>query len=407
MKTVVVVGGSVAALRAVETLRRDGYDGRLVLVSEEEHEPYDRPPLSKQILTGELPAAPPLYRPAGTLVDAQVEVRLGARARALDVQRRRVLLADGELPYDGLIIATGARPRPLGNDPCLDGVHTLRTIEDALTIRRSLEAGPKVVVVGAGFIGAEVASSARACGLDVTIIEAATSPLTRAVGGVMGEALGRLHGANGVTLLCGRGVEAFLGAQRVEGVRLTDGSVIPADLVVVGVGVMPNTEWLVGSGLTIENGLRADPSLHVHGGTVFAAGDVVSWYNGSLARTVRGEQWTAAAGQGSHAARALLRGPQAAGHFRSSMYFWSDQYGAKIQFAGDTVADRVDVIHGDPAEHRFLAVYRRAGRRVGVLALNQPKIFSQLLRALEAGTPLDAVDDLLHVGAPAGGALPA
>jgi 3-phenylpropionate/trans-cinnamate dioxygenase ferredoxin reductase subunit len=407
MKTVVVVGGSVAALRAVETLRRDGYDDRLVLVSEEAHEPYDRPPLSKHILTGELPATAPLYRPAGSLLDAQVEVRLGARALALDLQRRRILLPDGELAYDGLIIATGARPRPLGTQPCPEGVHTLRTIDDAVTIRRSLEAGPKVVVVGAGFIGAEVASSARARGLDVTLVEAAVSPLVRAVGGAMGEALGRLHIVNGVKLRCGSGVDRFLGARRVEGVRLTDGSVIPADLVVVGVGVVPNTEWLLSSGLTIENGLRADPSLHVHGGTVFAAGDVVSWYNGSLARTVRGEQWTTAAEQGSHAARALLRGPQAAGHFRSSMYFWSDQYGAKIQFAGDTAADTVDVIDGDPAEHRFLAVYRRSGRGVGVLALNQPKTFSRLLRALDAGTPLEGVDDLLQVRAPAAGSLPA
>jgi NADPH-dependent 2,4-dienoyl-CoA reductase/sulfur reductase-like enzyme len=277
------------------------------------------------------------------------------------------------VPFDALIIATGSRARELPVAAGVAGVHTLRGLDDARAVREALSARPKVVVIGAGFIGAEVASSARALGLETTIIEAAPVPLGRAVGAEMGSLLGNLHRVHGSVLSCGIGVAKMHGNGRVEAVELTGGRRIAADLVVVGIGVLPNTEWLGGSGLRIGNGIDCDATLCAGPSGIYAAGDVARWPNPLFDETMRCEQWTNAAEQGRHVARNILAGPGGAQPFAGSNYFWSDQYGVRIQYAGVTNADEVSVVAGSVDTNKFLALYRRDQRVVGVLSLNSAK----------------------------------
>ncbi|MCE5288588.1 MAG: NAD(P)/FAD-dependent oxidoreductase, partial [Nocardiaceae bacterium] len=258
----VVVGASLAGLRAVEAARKSGFDGPITLVGSEPHRPYDRPPLSKAYLDDvELPSVE--FREEATLRgELTVDLELGVAATGLDTESRLIALADGrELTYDALVIATGATARRLPGTDGLAGVHALRTVDDAAHIRAALEAGARTVVIGAGFIGSEIASAARRRGLAVTVIEALPTPLIRAVGAQMGSRLARLHVDNGTELRCGVGVEGIEGNGRVEGVVLSDGSTISADLVVVGIGATPATDWLHGSGVTLDNGIVCDETL--------------------------------------------------------------------------------------------------------------------------------------------------
>ncbi len=259
---IAVIGASLAGLSAAETLRAEGYGGTITLVGAEDRLPYDRPPLSKQVLTGERDPNSTALRTDERYDELDLDLRLGTRATALGPAAHEVTLDSGTgsavLAYDRLIIATGASPRSLPGTPPLDGTYTLRTIDDCIALRREFEAGARVVVVGAGFIGGEVASSARARGLDVTVLEAAPVPLERAVGAEMGRVCAALQTAHGVDLRLGTGVEGFDGAQRVERVRLADGSTLAADVVVVGVGVAPNVGWLDGSGIAVDNGITCD-----------------------------------------------------------------------------------------------------------------------------------------------------
>ncbi len=368
-----VVGASLAGLRAAETLRGEGFSGRLALIGAEPHLPYDRPPLSKEILRGEWEPERIALRPRG-YHDLELDLRLGRRARALDLATRRLELDDGErLEWDGLVIATGASPRTLPGAAPLDNVHLLRTLDDALALRSALERTPRVLVVGAGFIGAEVAASCRRRGLEVTVVEPLRVPLERALGPELGEHVARLHREEGVDLRCGIGVSALEGERQVRGVRLVDGTRLPADVVVIGVGVAPETAWLEGSGLTLENGVVCDDT-----GTaapqVVAAGDVARWRHPLFDESVRVEHWTNAVEQGVHAARRLLLGADAAGAFARVPFFWSDQYDVKIQLAGLPGADdQVRIVHGDPASRRFVALYGRAGRLRAALAFNNPR----------------------------------
>src|SRR3954471_12579463 len=249
MRTVAVVGVSLAGLRAIETLRREGYDGRIVAIGGEPHLPYDRPPLSKELLAGTSQPDDIRLRRQG-VDDLEAEWMLGTRATALDVSAREVTLADdSRIAYDGLVVATGSTPRRLPNQPELatengmDGLFVLRTLDDAMAVRNALEAGPKVVVIGAGFIGAEVAATCRGRGLDVTVLEALPQPMVRGLGPELGAVIADMHRDHGVDLRTGVGVEAIEGDKRVDRVRLADGSAIAADVVVVGVGVVPETSW--------------------------------------------------------------------------------------------------------------------------------------------------------------------
>ncbi len=380
---VVVVGASLAGLRAAEELRHRGFGGRLTVVGDEEHRPYDRPPLSKQVLAGswDLDRIELTVGGAGGLDGLDVDWRLGTRATGLDPAGRRVTLAGGEeLPYDGLVIATGARPRSLPGTGELAGVHTLRTLDDCLAVRADLDAGAgRVVVVGAGFIGSEVAATCRGRGCEVTVLEALPVPLGRALGDEMGSAMGDLHRDHGVVVRLGVGVAGIEGAGRVERVRLADDSVVEADLVVVGIGVTPNTGWLEGSGLALDDGVVCDATTRAAPGIV-AAGDVARWPSHRFGELMRVEHWDNAIAMGEHAARRLLDdladgAAPAWEPYDPVPWFWSDQYDRKIQLAGrSSDADEVRVVDGSVEERRFVALYRRGDRLVGALAMNRPRL---------------------------------
>ena len=385
MRTVVVVGASLAGLRATETLRREGFDGRIVLVGAEPHLPYDRPPLSKQLLAGEWePQDLALRRTPYDELD--VELRLGARATALDAAGRLLTLeGDESLPFDGALLATGAAPRTLPGTPDLDGIFVLRTVDDALDLRARLDGRPRVVVIGAGFIGSEVAATCRTRGLEVTVLEALPAPLVRGLGPVLGAVCGELHRDHGVDLRLGVGVAAIEGDGKVERVRLDDGSTVEADIVVVGVGVAPVTDWLDGSGLILDNGIVCDETLLAAPGIV-AAGDVARWPNPMFdGEVMRLEHWTNAAEQGVAAARRLLVAEgDAADAYAPVPFVWSDQYDRKIQtvghFRGD---DEMEVVYGSLDERRFVAVFGRDGRLVGALGFSMPAKVMQYRKMIE------------------------
>jgi len=390
LERIAVVGASLAGLRAAESLRRLGYGGALVLVGAEKHLPYDRPPLSKELLQGrwEVDRIGLRRQPYEEL---ELDLRLGVRATALDLAARELVLGDGvREPFDALVLATGASPRRLRGQPDLPGVHLLRTLDDALALRAALEARPRVLVVGAGFIGAEVAASCRARGLQVTLVEPLPVPLARGLGEAMGRVCAELHRDQGVDLRCGVGVSGFQGHQRVERVTLSDGSSVEADLVVVGIGAAPETGWLEGSGLRLDDGVVCDAFCAAAPG-VFAAGDVARWHNPLFGEEMRVEHWSNAAEQGSYVAERLAGTDLGAQPFAPVPFFWSDQYGVKIQFAGRMRPDdEVRLVAGSLAERKFTALYGRAGRLSGVLAWSRPRDLAKYRRLIAAATPFES-----------------
>lgn len=393
--TVVVVGASLAGLRAAETFRAEGFTGRVVLVGEEPHPPYDRPPLSKQVLAGTWDPAKATLAGPDRLAELGLDVRLGRRAVALDAEALRVTLDDGSvLAADGVVVATGAHPRPLLGTEGVDHVHVLRTLDDADAIRRRILAvgeGCRVLVIGAGFIGSEVASTAATLGCRVTVLEALATPLEPALGPVIGAACASLHAAHGVDLRTGAAVVSVApGPSAPVAVSLADDAVLEADVVVVGIGVVPATAWLEGSGLKVGNGVVADASLFC-ADRVVAAGDVASWewHHDARRAEVRIEHWQVAAEEGVAAARHLLAGRDAAPPFDPVPYFWSDQYGLRIQVLGrPEPTDEVVVVQGSLDEHRFLACYGRDGRITAALALAMPRQLMALRPVLESGSSL-------------------
>lgn len=384
------MGASLAGLRAAEALRQDGYSGSLTIVGDEPHRPYDRPPLSKQVLTGTTDAS-------GTALpvpdDLQADWVLGTAAAGLDLEKRRVSLEGGdEIAYDGLVIATGARPRILPFAPPGPGVHYLRTLDDSLALREDLTRSAGLVVIGAGFIGLEVASSAQQLGVPCVVLETLPVPLERSLGPEIGEAVMAWHRSKGTDLRTGVGVEAILQDKggRPEGVELTDGSVVAADTVVVGVGVAPVTDWLARAAVDVTDGVRGDSRLRVLSGGVplpgvVAAGDVVRWDHPAYGETVRVEHWTHATESGEAAARTLLRGDEAE-PYGPTPYFWSDQHGVKLQFVGRAAAgDQIAVLEGSFEEDRVLIAYGRAGRLVGALGIRRPARVMALQRMIDGG----------------------
>jgi NADPH-dependent 2,4-dienoyl-CoA reductase/sulfur reductase-like enzyme len=379
MRTVAVVGASLAGLRSVEELRNQGFTGRIVVIGEEVHAPYDRPPLSKAFLAGTLPAE----ELALSEEDFDAEWRLGVRADRVDPRAGEIHLSTGEvIGADGLVIATGGRPRTLAGTSALSGVHTLRTLDDAVALRADLQPGVRVVVVGAGWIGAEVASTCRSLGLEVTVVEAAFIPMERALGPVLGSLCAELHADHGVDLRLGVGVDSFShNGSRVTGVLLRDGSHLPADVVVAGIGMEPSTDWLLGSGLPLDNGVLCDTGCVTSIPSVVAVGDVAR-YRTAEGNHVRHEHWTNASEQPVVAVRNLLAGTTV-DSFRPSGYVWSDQYGVRLQVAGETSGvDEIAVIDGSPDDRKFVAEFRRAGLAVGVLAMNNAKLFGRMRRQL-------------------------
>jgi len=370
----VVVGASLAGMRAAETLRAEGFAGSITVVGDEDHVPYDRPPLSKQLLTGEW-EPDRLTLAAARRDDLDLTWARGVAATGLDLGARTVALADGRaLPFDGVVIATGAAPRRIPGTRGRPGVHVVRTLDDATALAAALATAERVVVVGAGFIGAEVAASCRARGLAVTLVEPLAQPLARVLGEPVGAVVADVHREHGVDVRLGVGVASIAtGPDGGPVVALDDGSTVAADAVVVGIGVIPATGWLEGSGLTLDDGVVCDATTLAAPGVV-AAGDVARWPNEAFGGEVmRVEHWEHAIDMGGHAARRLLAGDGPGEAYRPVPWFWSDQYDRKLHLAGRVRPDdRFEVVAGSLDERRFTALYGRDGRVVGAFAMNMP-----------------------------------
>ncbi|MGV9331911.1 NAD(P)/FAD-dependent oxidoreductase [Nocardia sp. NPDC003726] len=387
---IVIVGAGLAGLRTAEELRRAGYAGELVLVGDESRLPYDRPPLSKQFVRGETDDT--TLRPSEFYTEKQIDLRLNTEAVGVDTGTRRVRLADGTtLDYDQLIIATGLRPRRLPGLPALRGVHVLRGHSDAVALRADLSGARTALVVGAGFIGCELAASFRAAGVDVVLVEPQATPLASVLGEAVGELVARMHRAEGVDLRCGIGVDTLLGddAGRVRGARLSDGTEIAADLVVIGVGSRPVTEWLSDSGIDLADpsaggGVLADEVGRTSAAGVWAVGDVAAWLHEAGSRK-RVEHWTNAGEQAKLVACALLgaQPPTAA----RVPYFWSDQYDVKIQALGTPgPSDEVRIASDDG--RKFLAYYSRGGNLTGVVGAGMTAQVMKARAKIAAGAPV-------------------
>ncbi|QUH02177.1 FAD-dependent oxidoreductase [Saccharopolyspora erythraea] len=384
MRSIAVIGASLAGYSAAQQLRAQGFGGRLVLVGDEVHPPYDRPPLSKDFLLGKVDADALALGEKSDLDDLEAQWLVGDPAVRLSRTDGAVELLSGErVGVDGVVIATGATPRRLPGTEGIAGIHTLRTLDDAARLREQLTSASRVVVIGAGFIGAEVASSCSYLGADVTVVEAAELPLVHALGRSMAAACAELHGDHGVRTRFGVGVAGILSAAgQVTGVRLASGEELPADVVVVGIGVRPNTGWLADSGLTIEDGVRCDAGGITDLPNIAAVGDVAQVHRPHLGYATRTEHWAAATAQPRAAVRNLLAGTTVE-HHDDTPYFWSDQYGSRIQFAGSvTPGAQARVVEGDVEDRSFLTHYEHEGRLVAVLAFNQPKAFGRARRQI-------------------------
>mgnify|MGYP006267172929 FL=1 len=408
MQNIVIVGASLAGLRAAETLRAEGYEGTITFIGNEQHLPYDRPPLSKNYLAGEWEPERVMLRKTEVYDELELFWMLGRTATALDTAARTVTLDGGEkVAYDGLIIATGGSVRRLPNQPDIAGVHVLRTLDDATALRGGIGEGTNVVVSGAGFIGLEAAATAVKRGAKVNVLEGLEAPLIRALGPETGSAIGAVHVRNGVDLRCGVQVASIDGAKKVESVTLGDGTKVPADVVIVGIGVAPATAWLEGSGLTIRDGVVCDANLCAGPAGVYAAGDVLRWPNNffvDVEPDMRVEHWTNAAEQGAHAAKnmvATIKGTEQT-PYEAVPFFWSDQFDARIQFMGRAnQGARVDVVAGDPAEGRWCAMYSVDDRLTGVLGVSMPKLVMPARALLSVRTSRDeALAHFARVTAP-------
>ncbi len=380
-RSVLIVGASLAGHATARALRRQGFDGRITLVGDEPERPYDRPPLSKEFLAGTMDSAALGLEADGEELAA--EWILGAAAVALDVASRSVTLADGRVVSgDAVVIATGSRARRLAGAPA--GVHTVRTLADARALRSELQPGVRVAVLGAGFIGSEVASTLSTLGHQVTVVEAAPTPLAGPLGVELGAAVAALHQRNGVTLRCGIAVVGLTGRDRVTGLELADGSVLPADVVIAGIGADPAVDWLDGSGLDLSAGVMCSAAGATGAPGIWAVGDCSAWYDEHRGGERRIEHWTDSRDRPVAMVRAMLGGD--AGTLRAP-YFWSDQYGSRIQFAGRRHGDEhVEIEAGSAENGDLLAVYRRAGQVVAVLGIDQPALFMRHRKALPSSS---------------------
>jgi 3-phenylpropionate/trans-cinnamate dioxygenase ferredoxin reductase subunit len=392
MEHVVVIGAGLGGLRTVEFLRAVGFPGRISLVGDEPHEPYDRPPLSKQILAGQWPEERAVLH-RGDLAELDISVYLGRSA--LGVESTAVELGDGtRLRYDALVVATGVRPRRLPGQPDHPGWHVLRTLEDCRRLRNSISRSHSLLVVGAGFIGAEVAATARTAGLEVTMLEALPTPFARVLGEQMGQLCAQLQTSNGVTVRCGVRLEGFLDTSPDRNgtghggiaVRLSDGSIVRADCGVVGVGTVVESGWLTGLGVGTDGGLLCDATGLVEGtGNVYAVGDIAAWRHPTVGDRPRIEHWTSAAEQAAVVAQRIA-GKQITRHADVVPYFWSDQYGLTLQLIGRVdLATSVEVLHDPGVIKGTVAGYFADGTLVAVLAFHAPRFLNRYRRLVAAG----------------------
>ncbi len=370
--SVLVVGASAGGLAVVEALRREGYAGGLTLLGAERHLPYDRPPLSKKVLSGAMEPEGTLLRPASALARLDAELVLGDPAVRLDANAREVTTASGRsLRAEAIVLATGLEPRRLPGQEQWAGVHVLRTLDDALALRAALLAGPRVVVVGDGILGTEIAATARTMGLSVTLAGPQSAPLESQLGPLVGGYLAGLHVEHGVTLRLGVGVSALVGENgRVSGVRLVNGEVLPAEVVVVAMGSRPAIGWLAGSGLRLGDGIVCDSRCRAAEG-IYAVGDVAFWHHEVLGAGMRLENRTNAVEQALAVARNILGKDRP---YTPVPYFWTDQFDAKIQVYGFLPPGAaVAIVDGDPARRQFVALYGRGGKVTGLLGWNMVK----------------------------------
>jgi NADPH-dependent 2,4-dienoyl-CoA reductase/sulfur reductase-like enzyme len=385
MRRIVIVGAGLAAHRAAQAVRREGFDGELWIVGDEEHPPYDRPPLSKQLLAGSMEQTECFF--ASDELD--IEWALGAPATGVDIERR-VVQIDGrdELSYDGLVIATGRRAREWPDLPELDGFHMLRNLDDTKALRQAVRPGGRVAIVGAGFIGCEVAATLRGLGVDeVTLIDVAPHPMP-VLGPEIGERAVKLHENHGVRLRMATSVAMFEGRDRVEAVRLEDGERVEADLVLLALGSVPNSEWLEGSGLELLKGCVLCDEHCVAVGTedVVAAGDIAAYPHPSADGPIWIEHWSNARDMGATAATNLLKGPDAREVFAAVPTFWSDQYDVKIKSAGLlNVADSYTVVEEDPERPSLVVEAHRRGELVGAVVFNRNRTIIGYQRKLAEG----------------------
>ncbi len=381
---IVIVGGGLAAARAAEQLRRSAFDGPITIVSDEVHLPYDRPPLSKQVLRSELDDV--ALKPREFYDENNITLLLGSAARKLDTANRTVTLDDGtELEYDEVVIATGLVPRRIPSFPDLRGIHVLRSFDESMALRQEAGSARRAVVVGAGFIGCEVAASLRGLGVEVVMVEPQPEPLASVLGEQIGALVSRLHRAEGVDVRTAVGVESVTGRDRAEKVVLTDGTELEADLVVVGIGSRPATDWLEGSEVEVDNGVVCDRVGKTSTPHVWALGDVASWQD-ATGHQARVEHWSNVAEQARVLVPSLL-GQDLPSNLVVVPYFWSDQYDIKIQCLGEPEAD--DVVHlVDDDGRKFLAYYERDGVVAGVVGGGMPGAVMKTRGKIAAGAPI-------------------
>jgi NADPH-dependent 2,4-dienoyl-CoA reductase/sulfur reductase-like enzyme len=385
-KGIVIVGGGLAASRTSEQLRRAGYTGHITMVGKEVHLPYDRPPLSKELLRSEVDDS--TLKPREFYDEHDITLRLGVAATSLDTAARTVALDDGTtLGYEELVIATGLVPRRIPTFPDLEGIRVLRSFDESLALRGHASAARHAVVVGAGFIGCEVAASLRGLGVDVVLVEPQPAPLASVLGEQIGELVARLHRAEGVDVRAGVGVAEVRGKEHVESVALTDGADVTADLVVVGIGSRPATEWLHGSDIEVDNGVICDEAGRTSAPNVWALGDVASWRN-PMGHQVRVEHWSNVADQARVVVPAMI-GLEMPSNVVVP-YFWSDQYDIKIQCLGEPQAtDTVHLVEDDG--RKFLAYYERDGVVSGVVGGGMPGKVMKTRAKIAAGAAISEV----------------
>lgn len=391
---VVVVGAGLGGLRTVEALRRTGHIGSITLVGAERHLPYDRPPLTKQVLRGERDDT----TLRADLTDLDLTLRLGRQAIGLDPDRRQVELDDGSsVGFDAAVLAPGASPRTLPGQPQRDGLHVVRTIDDALKLRSAIESVGSVCVIGAGFIGCEVAAAGRRLGAEVDLVEMLPGPLVRVLGPVGSALVTQLHESSGVRIHSGVTVVKVLGSERVEGVVLSDGTIIESSVVVVGLGVEPDVAWLEGSGIELDNGIRCTAGGRTSLPGVFAVGDAASWWHPLAGTHRRIEHWRSATDQAVVVATniAVDNGSHeyAETELHEVPYFWSDQYDTKIQALG--LVDPSDDVETITLGGRTILLYSREQRLRAVVGFGAAKWVMQLRRLIASEAPLAEAHALL------------
>jgi NADPH-dependent 2,4-dienoyl-CoA reductase/sulfur reductase-like enzyme len=374
---VVIVGASLAAVHAIEALRGNDFTGDIVLVGAEHHLPYDRPPLSKEALRHG--PAPALLREPDWYTDSEVDLRLGTPAHALDPGRQVVTVGDGtEIPYDGLVIATGSQVRRLGAGD--EHIHFLRTRDDSLRLHESLSGHERVAIIGAGFVGLEVAATVAEMGCSVTVVEVAPVPLARVLGDEVGDWFRNLHAAHGVEIRCSSWATSVTPSDGGLTVSTGGSGTVEADLVVGALGATPAIDWLRGSGLALADGIMCDRTLRSSDPNIVAAGDVARWYNPLFDEDMRVEQWTNAVEQGRHAALSLLGSDDA---YAPVPYFWSDQYDARMRFVGR--ANGAEQVHVESVSgDSLVAVFGRHGVQIGALCVNATRELPRHRAAIRA-----------------------